>query len=543
MNVALAERMLLDAGKSSELANVFRVIADAECDGVLKFSPALCREVARTIVCRTYAPPLLELCHLMRAADACDGGYSAFFWGSGPARPAVFRSYAERSHVTVPDVIRTRSGLELKYSDGAFTVTYSRMPFLSAMMEFIVSSVGFQALDDAAQTLSGFDVTAKQVSDTAKTLAAQIYGYLKENLSSAQNQRKFRHLLNYLDEAGDASPEAVDDDLVLAFWLSESARTDASDFKTFRAVFTGFLSFIQALTVARDHAALQNAGTLGSDRAAGEVDPGDFEFGVEEAIETENPLDSLAAPPSDEIRFLTKPEARPLENLVNAGALAERLPLSILRNENFGAAQAKITQGLRRHLDAAEMTSLIDDSVATDYSGNRERYHSLAGHLEQLCLAAFHVLAEAGRAEALLILLELRPNLDFSALAEHFASTERQGDNVESIANYGVTARFLTIIESTEQLPEPLRTFIAESKAAFAGLSRKGFRDADSREAVVIDGFAGSCAPLFALRKCLDGFRQCLDRKDGGEVNWQVTFEKDKTVFLRQFHLLYGENT
>ena len=59
MNVALAERMLLDAGKSSELANVFRVIADAECDGVLKFSPALCREVARTIVCRTYAPPLL----------------------------------------------------------------------------------------------------------------------------------------------------------------------------------------------------------------------------------------------------------------------------------------------------------------------------------------------------------------------------------------------------------------------------------------------------------------------------------------------------
>ena len=70
MSVAVAERMLLEAGKSSELANVFRTVADTEADGVAKFSDSLCRDLVRTVVCRVYAPPLLELCHLIRAADA-----------------------------------------------------------------------------------------------------------------------------------------------------------------------------------------------------------------------------------------------------------------------------------------------------------------------------------------------------------------------------------------------------------------------------------------------------------------------------------------
>ncbi len=543
MSVAVAERMLLDADKSPELANVFRVIADAECDGVLKFSPSLCRELARTVVCRVYAPPLLELCHLVRAADACGGGYSTFFWGSGPARPAVFRSYIERSRIAAPDVVRTRSGMELKYPDGDFAVTYSRMPFLSALMEFLVSSIGFQALDDAVQELVGFDVTAKQVSDTAKNLASQVYAFLKPNLSSAQNQRKFRHLLAYLGSEGDVSPENISDDLVLAFWVAESAGKEGADFKTFRAVFAAFLSFIQALAAARDYAALENVSTLGADRAAGEIDPGDFEYGMEQAIEMDNPLDRLATPPVDEIRFFTKPESQPLEHLVNAGALAERLPLSVLRNEIFGTAQSRVTQGLRRRLDAQAMSALIDDSIATNYAGNRERYRSLATHLDRVALAGFQVLAEAGRAEALLILLELRPGLDFSALAGYFEQDEMLGDNVESFSKHGVTSRFMTIIETTERLPKPLCDFIADSKTAFTGLSRKGFRESDTQDVAVIDGFAASCVPLFTLRKCLGGFRQCLDRIGDSNMDWQARFDADKAVFLRQFHLLYGENT
>ena len=175
---AAAERMLLEADKSVELANVFRVVADAEADGVPKFSEPLCRDLVRAIVCRVYAPPLLELCHLIRAAESCAGGYEAFFWGSGPARAAAFRAYAEGNLVPTTGVTAMTSGLKLGYADSDFTVTYSRMPFLSALLEFLVTSIGYRPVDDAVEPLRARGTTAKQVSAVAKDMASQVYAYL-----------------------------------------------------------------------------------------------------------------------------------------------------------------------------------------------------------------------------------------------------------------------------------------------------------------------------------------------------------------------------
>ncbi|NKB60281.1 MAG: hypothetical protein GKS00_28575 [Alphaproteobacteria bacterium] len=543
MKAAVAERLLLESEKSPALTNVFRVIADAEADGVPKFSPGLCRDLARTVVCRVYAPPLLELCHLIRAADACAGGYASFFWGSGPARPAAFRSYVERNLSTASDVRATRAGLELSYPDGGFVVTYSRMPFLSAMMEFLVTSIGYVAVDDIVAAVRAPDASASVASQAAKSLASAAYAYLKENLLSAQNQRKFRRMIAFLSATGDAAPEAVGDDAVMAFWLAESAGDDGADFKTFRSAFTAFLRFMQAMTAAQDQDALENTKVLGTDWMAGEVEPGDRGVGLEVIEEAENPLDLLAQPPSDAIRFLTKAEARTLDLLVQGDGLSERLPLSVLRCEVFGAAQARITQGLRRRLDAASFTALIDSSVSQDYHECRTGYGSLADHVERVLLASFHVLAEAGRAEAMTILLGLRPSLDYSPLAAHFLATDDYADNVEPLSRHGVTARFMTVIATTENLTAPLRTFVAEAKSAFGGISRRGFRDKDLRDETVADGFAVGGKPLFAIREHLGAFDCRLARFDKSEAGWDSLFEADRAVFLRQFHLLYGADT
>ncbi len=540
MSAAVAESMLLDADKSPELANVFRVVADAESDGVVKFSPGLCRELVRTVVCRVYAPPLMELCHLIRAADTCDGGYCAFFWDSGPARPAAFRSYAARSQTGRGNVNNTKSGFELTYPDGKFAVTFGRMPFLSILMEFLVSSIGFQALDDAASALCKADATAKSVSDTAKYLASQIYAYLKPNLTSAQNQRKFRQLITFLGREGEIAPEAVNDDLVLAFWVANAAVEDGGDFKTFRSVFAAFLRFMEALTAARDHAALENTRSLGPDRISGEVDPGDIEIDFEPIEATENPLERLATAPADEVRFLTKAEARSLELLVDSGALAVRLPLSVLRSEVFGAAQARITQGLRRHLAADSMAALIDDSVSLTYGETRERFEMLTGHLQRVILASFHALAELGRPEAMTIPLELKPELDYRPLATHLTAETQLGDNVVSLGDHGLTARFLMVIATTEALTGPFRDFVEEAKAAFDGLSRRGFRSADLAETEIAEGYAAACTPLFAIRKCLNRFGRRLDGTGMSAAEWETRFDKDRALFLRQFHLIYG---
>jgi len=540
MNAAVAERMLLEADKSAALANVFRVVADAEADGIPKFSEPICRDLVRTIVCRIYASPLLELCHLVRAADSCAGGYETFFWGSGPARAAAFRAYTDRNFGSASGISAGKTGLKLGYADGEFTVTYSRMPFLSAVLEFLVSSVGYRAVDDAFEPLRAKATTVKQVSAVAKDLASQVYAYLKDHLSTAQSQRKFRRLIGFLDVAADASPEAIDDEIILEFWLRESGGADGADFKTYRAVYLAFLRFLQALAEARDHDNLENVRVLGADRAAGEVDPHELETGLEVLEEFENPLDTLTAEPCDAVRFLTKTEARALEMLVESDSFADRLPLSLLRCEVFGAAQARITQGLRRRLKPAEFIALIDDSIALDYDICRSRFAVLAGHIERLLLASFHALAESGRTEAITVLLRLRPDIDFSPLAAHFAAADTGGNNVVPLAQHGVAARFATLLETTDGLPESLQAFVAEARTAFGSLSRQGFRDRDLNDEPVPDGFAGGEGPLFKLRTRLTGFGQSLARAKTDDAAWHSQFEADRSVFLRQFHSLYG---
>ena len=479
----------------------------------------------------------------IRAADACEGGYEALFWGSGPARAAVFRSYAERNFAAVSGVSATKTGLKLDYIDGGFTVTYSRMPFLSALMEFLVTAIGYRAVDDAVAPLIRRGATAKAISDAAKDLAAQIYAYLKDHLSSAQSQRKFRRLIGFLESECDASPEAIDDEIILAFWLRESVSKDGADFKTFRAAYLGFLRFMQALTVARDHDALQNVKVLGSDRTAGEVDPHELETGLEALEETDNPLAVLAAEPCDAVRFLTKTEVRALDLLIESDSLADRLPLSLLRCEVFGAAQARITQGLRRRLLPAAFVALIDHSVALDYDGCRDRFEISADHVERLLLASFHALAEAGRVEAITVLLRLRPDLDYSPLAVHFSAMEACDGNVVPLARHGVAARFASLFAATDALTAPLREFVAAAKSAFDGFSRQGFRGRDIEESAVADAFAAGEVPLFALRTRLAGFCGTLERARDGDSAWRTQFEADRTLFLRQFHLLYGADT
>ena len=90
-------------GRSPELVAAFHIVAEAAMDGEPKFSRAVGRDLAKVITCRVYAPAILELCHLVAIAEACDGApgrYETLFWDTGPARNAGFRAYV-KSNLTL----------------------------------------------------------------------------------------------------------------------------------------------------------------------------------------------------------------------------------------------------------------------------------------------------------------------------------------------------------------------------------------------------------------------------------------------------------
>ena len=101
MDADAARRRILEAGKSGELTAAIQNVAEVTVpSGGRKYARKVCNELGRMIVCRSYAKAVLQLCHLINAADACGRGaarYERFFFGSGWATAGSFRSHVDNA--------------------------------------------------------------------------------------------------------------------------------------------------------------------------------------------------------------------------------------------------------------------------------------------------------------------------------------------------------------------------------------------------------------------------------------------------------------
>lgn len=176
--------------------------------------------------------------------------------------------------------------------------------------------------------------------------------------------------------------------------------------------------------------------------------------------------------------------------MVEAGAAAADLPLSLLRCEVFGRQQNRLVEATRRRLDGRAMGAAIDAGPEDTYAARRAVLDRLLAHLERVLRAAYHVLARGRR-----------------------TGTGRDG---------GAEAE--------------------ECARAFGGLSRRGFGEAESRDTAVVAGFAAAVDPLLQIRARLAGHARRLDGLVPPAGDWQRQFDADRALFLTQFHLLYGGN-
>jgi len=502
-----AERQLLEAGKSAELVAAFRCIEEAEADGQPRFAPAAVRELGRIVTCRTYGPVVHELAHLAAAALVVDpkGGYERLFWASGPARPARFAAFFAGRNLgdgrPGGRVARTDNGIAVSYVDGSFGVAFGRMPVLAALIEFLVPAIGYAELDRALRPLGRPEATKKAVSEAANALSRMIYDYLKAHLPSAQTQRKFQALTGFLEgRRGDGfTGDALADEDALAFWLDDGAHGQA-DFKTYLAVHKAFAALVRALAHAGGRASVEGARAIGTDRAAGEVEP-DHLRSLADAIEQDerNPLDDLAEPPAALIKFLNATERRALALLAETGRIARRLPLSQLRAELLAPVQDRMVEAQRRRSALAAETALDGAS----YAGECERVRGLAAHVRRMMLAALHVLSPGG-------------------------AGARDG------APAGMLAAGAGVVDDKEDGAE-------EARRAYRGFSREGFgREAEPEIAA---GFAAAAAPLAALSGLIGGFLDAVDSAARGHGGLDPLFARDRPVFAERLQALHSGGT
>jgi len=536
------EEILLEEGKSRELKAVFEIIRDTTDGDEPKFSTKTCRDLARVITCRTYGSAALELCHLLTLATACDGAtarYENFFWASGPARSHGFRAYVNAVRSLPSGVQIKNNGVELDYGDGVFTITFSRMPFLSAFLEFTVTALGYDVLDTLAGPLCKALPSVKTVAETANMLSRQIYNYLKDHLPTLQVQRKQRSFLQFLTEQTDSGVDAssINDDSVLEYWLESTADCDSGvDIKTYQSVFLMAVRIWETQRLAREQYDLDHPLSIGTDREGGEVDPELIEETIIAIDEVTRPLDALHESPVDQIKFLNKRETEFLEGIIFGSDVTHQLTVSTLRNAVFGKTQSRITNALRKKINNDDLNNFIESATETSYQETIEQYHKLIDHLEGMIHASLYAMVCLERSETINLIFELCPDADLGNLMDNSAEPEWADENIVSFQAETAMKRFLKCLRQHDTLPNNLGTLMHNAQKAYKNTSRQGFRDSDFDIPELGDGFGQGISSLLAVKKELKSFLN----NPIGRFNWSQQFDGDSKTFKKQFQTLYG---
>jgi len=214
------EQLNLEEGKSEALRSVFACIEQATAaDGGLRYAPKVCRSLSRAIVCRTYGKMILELSYLLAAASVGGRRFEHLFWGIDRASTFAFKAaFADLVDDGGP-VQATGNGIAVSDDGSGFLIAYSRMPTLAAMLEFLVTTIGYKEVDEATATFREGGVAAKTISETASHFQRAVYAYLKDHLPPAQRQRRERDFLAFAAaRAGNrTSLDSIDDPIVLAY--------------------------------------------------------------------------------------------------------------------------------------------------------------------------------------------------------------------------------------------------------------------------------------------------------------------------------------
>lgn len=493
------ENLNLEEGKSEALRAVLAGIAESTAaDGGPRYSEKVCRELARIVVCRSYAKPLLELSHLIIVAGGRDGRYENIFWGVERASAGEFR----RAFMALPDAgpgIRITPG-GVRHDDGGdgFQISYNRMPLLAALLEFMIMTVGYPEVDAMTGALRRGATSGDAVLDAARALQRGLYAYLKDHLPPVQRQRREHHFLSYVDaHAGNRTgADAINDGIVLGYWQA-FADTEDVDAKTFRAVYDTARRLIGALDAAADRLSGAHARPIGVDVEAGEVDPAEMEAVIAAFDADSGPLEQLLETCGEHVKFVNVGEAETLFELPLGEAAARRILVSVLRNAVFGAVQLRLTTALRRggrpELD-------MPDPGDGYYTSKLDAYSDVIGVTEKLALAAIWPLFEARRPEAVDLALALAPDIDWGQLARSTADAET--DNVVSLGRTEALRQFFQV--EPDARGDEIAALLAEARRAWRGVNRAGFREGDDSLDVMADAIPDVLRLITAVRRTLD---------------------------------------
>lgn len=519
----------LEGSKSEELRAAIACIRDATAlDGGPRYSHRTIAALTRIIVCRTYAKPTLEISHLIAAISDETGRFEHVLWGVDRANPVSFRVFIQGMDFPNEKARLSSQGIVNCIGGDEFQISFGRMPLLVAFIEFLITVLGYEQLDQLTEAVRKNSINIQDAGDVANALQRELYAYLKDHLPAAHRQKRERHFLDYIDRnAGNQSDaDAISDNIILAYW-QDNALVPGLDNKTYRSVYEMAVRTILALDAAADRIRGMQAVTIGTDREAGEFDPEDVEMIMAECDPEDTPLTRILETTGECVKFITTTEADTLSVLPLRPSVERRLPISIIRNAVQGSRQLKYSAALRQNL---EMRSGHSIECKSAYRDCIRRYQDIATVLERILFAALWILYSAKNPSAISLALTLAPDIHWGGLA--ILPNENDDDvDIESIDMHRAMRHFFDT--TPDKRGDEIQALLAEARQSYRSINRKGFTEPWQQE--TITAMAAGVEDMIAL---ISAIRRYTDREIG-QIDWEEVEQEDAPVFQNMFAQLY----
>ena len=500
MDAEAAKRQAFEAGLSDGLLAAFANVAEASTfEGEVMFSRAVSHDLAKFIACRHYAKLALQLAHLVNIADATSGdSWETLFYSGNRASPSAFRGQIserlERGNWRRQGFEVTAEGISVSYEDGRFNVPFSRMPILSALMYFLMETLGYGELEATFSEMLENAARQKAIGDAANRMSRGIYDYLGDHLRPAQEQAKFEQIVSFLSERSGGEQSEIDDAAILDFWRLQTESADEADFKQYRSALRAIVAFVKAMERGKSKGSVARTLSIGEDRDAGEISPESLAAAMEMDGEWQSPLPELDTEPANQIRFLNSREVKDVSLLMDLGPLAFSWPLSLLRYETFGFTQARLMQAARSSATPEEVTKIASCMETESFLARIKRIGDLASHAMEILKASAWIIEEAAR--------------------------ERPDENAEEIV---------------------MAPHMLEARRAFKKINRQGFSENAASSAALVAGHRAGMEAMLRLRDKLSSWHEMAEKMKSAAPGLTAQFELDKDCFRDGFNRLYGE--
>ena len=537
--------VITNFGVSEELQGIFyslREMPSLKNSELNKFKKHEIDNLSQNIVCRNYGKLCLELSYLCFAIinysnpilneNRNTRQFSPllnYFWLNENLSKTRIQNYFNESCIqNNKEIALEGNGLKIKVEQTQFDIALSRVGLLAALLEFILY-IKPQILNELESSLVNADTC--QIKESASSLQKLIYQFLTHHLSSAQAQRRFRFMANYLDDLIQTKSQLdantwLSDEYILNFWLNSCEEESNLGFKLFSSCYAELISFHQALSVSYDKINARSALPIGDNIEVGEVSADLLTHTLAQLQKNSLEIDFLSQDP----KFLTKSQVSILKPIAQGLPLSKKLTLTLARVYVFGAWQAVIVQASRK-----KNNQLINQKLNQGPENSYQMYQVLIKGVYQQIIdtlwALLHINYQHKQAQMFTLLNHLV--LDKTLLKEWQLLVSQQltkDNNIPVLIN--------EVVHWQLKLPELNKTF-KQANRIFKSNNKTGFGSLPKLQ--VIDIYHEGQDVLLRLKQELTHFISHLDNLLSDKQNTQnENFRSDTYIFFNKLNSLYG---